>query len=1396
METVVFQHLTTTHFTALCNKVPNEKKSISCVTLYGRTADGKSVAAHVKDIEPYGFFKVTKKWWDTHRKCICEYTKWYIANDKMTSLKKFSEDSPHPECFYREKIIKDWLPAKLHLTVYEVEGYGIRNVHEGPPDKFIKITTSNSNTLRAMVKCLRNPNSAHVLISDFYEKLKNMAKPRPKKGFKETMEAWKKRWDTYLPMPELPTKHTWDPVKDPVEMFETHVKDTLVYHIDNDLPSCGWLRVKGERTEEKDLRSTCDIDFNVRFVNKEDNPPQLMAPYKILSYDIESQPHVVEGQTETLFPEPLRDPILCIGVCVFNMTDGLFQQYCFMWEPDGVPCVSYPALSESDQTDDYHSETTDVRSFRSEYDMLLAFSNFIQDEIDPDIISGYNILNFDNVYTIQRAQHLYENLVHGLSSDDKDEIHKAWCWGRQKKKQCFLKKSYKSSNQKGGRESWECRMAGREFMDLMKVVMDDHKLRSYKLDNVAEEFLGTRKISISYDDIPIMQKTPEGRVKLGVYCVKDAYLPCKMLLKMAKVLNAILMAQVTGVSLNTILNGGQQVRTVSLMLQKCKQRFDVGGHRWFLPDENKPPMTGGFEGAVVITPIQGFYSEPVATLDFASLYPSIMRAYNMCFSTIIASPKEALKRGFKWTSDMEKPTFRPVRKFDYPEGGAFEYVDNPDDICFITADKRQGILPEILAELLNSRKATKKLMKSHAEGSMEYAVCDGRQLALKVCANSVYGFTGATYGFLPDKRIASSVTRVGRAMANETKFMCEDRYKEYGVRVVYGDSVSGDTPLLLMKNNKIFIENIKCLQIDETPTFTWTERGWTKIKNKICHKLSEEKKMLKVHTHTGIVKCTSDHSLVGASGNAMFPKDVVVGETELMQSWPLDYRRVNECVLDTVMSVDFAKVLGMFMVNGWIVRGTGETWGINSSDISILYRYQRLLDHIFPRIGFIILEGRRMNGFPDTYDLTLSLFLRPDEVYSNFMEQWKTICYHGDDKIVPECILNSPTNIGSAFLSGLNEANGTSSEISQKGTIACLGVYTLLKSLGHDVVVDDCLDNPGIYSLRCSTLKKPNVIKKIVEIPYEKYVYDLTTENHHFQAGVGNIIVHNTDSVFVHLPKTLCDGANKQEIVERANQIGKEMAKMCTKAFLPPNDLEFEKIYYPLLLKGKKRYAGYKYEPGKAPNLDVKGFECVRRDYAPIVSRTQKEIFVLLCKENDIEGAVRHARQTVVKLLEGKVPLEDLILSKQLSKPPEQYKNPQPHVELTKYLRKILPPTQAPKTGDRIDYIIKPGIGKTCTRAAQPSDVTNGICSVDNRWYLNNQLKEPLTRVFDMVIDNAADIFKVDKIQAPPVCSGSMFSSWKGQQTKRTRGASVTNTVNVKRRKTGPKKKLDIKNFF
>tara|TARA_Y100001954_G_C15780205_1_gene589380 strand:- start:1016 stop:1873 length:858 start_codon:yes stop_codon:yes gene_type:complete len=283
----------------------------------------------------------------------------------------------------------------------------------------------------------------------------------------------------------------------------------------------------------------------------------------------------------------------------------------------------------------------------------------------------------------------------------------------------------------------------------------------------------------------------------------------------------------------------------------------------------------------------------------------------------------------------------------------------------------------------------------------------------------------------------------------------------------------------------------------------------------------------------------------------------------------------------------------------------------------------------------------------------------------------------------------------------------------------------------------------------------------------------------------------------------MCDtNCSREELIKKVDKIGDEMGKFCTQAFLPPNDLEYEKFYFPILLKGKKRYAGHKFEPGLAPKLDVKGFECVRRDFAPIVSLTQKKVLVRLCKENDVQGAIQLARDVVLKLLSNEVPIEQLTMSKQLTRRPEDYKNPAPHTELAKRLQATQPAHIAPKTGDRIDFLIRPGFKgeKTFMRSVSPEDVREGRALVDTRWYLTNQLQQPLQRIFEMLMDNSEDIFKINMVRKPKNISSSMMRNFviMSEITKEKHKRTRREEEHIQRR---PKKKkktslVNIASFF
>jgi DNA polymerase delta subunit 1 len=1063
---LVFQHTSTARWRA-------EDGTLE-VVLYGRTAQGASVALRVSGCSAYGFISGAAV--DAaFRRHVATLVQWQMSLQRSEqSCRRYKDE--HGEDKPSHKVYRAWsgffFPQSETADVSwsRCSGFNIRRVVDGVPPVAWKFSTTRYDVWRALLSVFRDPGAFRMRIETFHKKMSSLYLACSDGGH---------------PVSRMPSRPVFVALHD-IELYETMFKPELVWMVDRELPACSWMCVD-DFTSVSPKKTFCTGEYACASdaVRPVAEPPIPLAPLRVVSYDIEAVPYVNPSTGECEFPDPGRDIISTIGVTSFDMVSSVFVQDVFMLEVEGQPqCEQLPPLSDEARTDEYDPSATRVHSFLDELAMLRAFAAYIR-EYDPEIITGYNVLNFDNVYLLKRIRALC-----GCGVEDAcDRCAAARTFSRVARP-TRLKKRYTHTKQRGGQETWEASIEGRDWMDVYRVVMTDHKLRSYKLDNVCQELLGTKKIAIAYDDIPTYQQTPEGRVFLSQYCVKDAWLPCQIIVKRCKLVNAVQMSQVTGVQLTDILHRGQQIRTMVLMLRflKGRCRRDPSHPRWFLPDEsNKAAVVNeGFEGAVVITPKPGFYQTPVVTLDFASLYPSIMRAYNMCFSTLVPSWSLAQQRQLKWTPEThgikdpahpDYPEVRPVRSFDYPEGGRFEYKLQKTDVCFVTTKKRVGILPEILEALLSERKRVKKLRKKYGEKSMDYAVLDGRQLALKVCANSVYGFTGAGKGYLGEKRIASSVTRVGRGMANHTKFMCEDKYKEHGLEIVYGD----------------------------------------------------------------------------------------------------------------------------------------------------------------------------------------------------------------------------------------------------------------------------------------------------------------------------------TDSVFANIPASMCDtNCSREELIAKVDKIGDEMGKFCTQAFLPPNDLEYEKFYYPILLKGKKRYAGHKFEPGLAPKLDVKGFECVRRDFAPIVSATQKEVLIRLCKHNDVQGAINYAREAVVRLLENRVSVEELTMSKQLTRPPDQYKNPAPHTELAKRLQATQPAHIAPKTGDRIAFVIRPGFRgeKTCMRSVTPDDVRNGVAAADTRWYLSHQLEKPLRRIFEMVMDNADDIFRVTSVRAAAVTSVPMMRNFI-QTTGRVRAAPKPEPVvyhKKKRRKTTAS--VDITSFF
>eukprot|EP00452_MALV-II_sp_L67-6_P000218 gene218-46_t len=501
------------------------------------------------------------------------------------------------------------------------------------------------------------------------------------------------------------------------QTYETNVPFALRFMIDQGLQGASWCSLGINQFTARDPQKcvgTCQIELDAHFQHLVPAADQSsIAPLRILSFDIECWNQFGKG-----FPEAKINPVIQIAAEVKEVGSKDKNYTQVVWTLDSCGDIG----------------DTEVMSFEDEREMLNSFSEFIR-TIDADFLTGYNIINFDIPYLLERAATL--------------EIQQPFCeLGRLLKHQCRIREW----TTPGGQQQKEIQMAGRIIFDMYTVIRKEHGLRSYTLNFVSSNFLGDQKEDVHYSVIGTLHTgNAETRRRLAVYCLKDAKLPLRLMDKLCCLYNYVEMARVTGTPINFLLNRGQSIKVFCQILRKAK------ASNYIVPARKIEENSGQFEGATVLEPKTDFYNKPIATLDFASLYPSIMMAHNLCYCTLI-------------------PPHR-IRGGEVEGLSAEDYTVTPCNNYFVKPSKRRGLLPRILEELLTARKKAKKEMAQEQDG-FKKAVLNGRQLALKISANSVYGFTGAQVGMMPCLEISSSVTAFGRTMIEHTKAMVEEKYQK------------------------------------------------------------------------------------------------------------------------------------------------------------------------------------------------------------------------------------------------------------------------------------------------------------------------------------------------------------------------------------------------------------------------------------------------------------------------------------------------------------------------------------------------------------------------------------------------------------------------------------------
>jgi DNA polymerase elongation subunit (family B) len=553
-----------------------------------------------------------------------------------------------------------------------------------------------------------------------------------------------------------------------------------------------------------------------------------------------------------------------------------------------------------------------IETAETESDLLLQWMTLIQNE-NPDIIIGYNIFGFDYEFIFQRAK---ENEI-------LDEFMK---FSRIENELSYVQESYNAGNggicpeklentkvvlASGEYDLRYFRMTGRLQIDMYTYFRRDFNLSSYKLDDVAGQYISDDvcKIVHNEDDagnettelysrnlmglnigdfihIEITEFTTdyyndgqkfkvvnikpnvevrevvkgkevlnkyniivvEGRheivskksIKWGMakdnvspqdifrlsfgssadraivakYCIQDCNLVHHLMNKIDVITGYIEMSRICSVPISYLVFRGQGIKLTSYVAKKCREKNTL------MPDLEKSYENDGYEGAIVLPPKCSMYMDnPVACVDYSSLYPSSMISQNYSHDSKVWTKEYdndgnlIRETGEKNEEDVYIYDNLPDYTYIHIEFDNFKYLRDPSKpsakavktkvgkivCCWAQLpDNQKSIMPSILEELLKARSDTRKMIKTESDPFMQN-ILDKRQLGYKVTANSLYGQCGARTSTFYEKDVAASTTATGRMMITYAKEMIEKVYQmEYetechGVVKCNAEYIYGDT---------------------------------------------------------------------------------------------------------------------------------------------------------------------------------------------------------------------------------------------------------------------------------------------------------------------------------------------------------------------------------------------------------------------------------------------------------------------------------------------------------------------------------------------------------------------------------------------------------------------------
>ncbi len=570
-----------------------------------------------------------------------------------------------------------------------------------------------------------------------------------------------------------------------VEVYETNVDVETRFSLDSGIRCGHWLEVPHGNDDKvpldaADRQSGCDVELGCTWDGHvllcHDQPVLVHAftegprwsglpPLKMLSLSLDRYPTSLPDSAWADKGEDCPDPIRMVGA-VFTYENGGGGPHShakiLMLNTEGLGTLAASARGTS------MGGGWATRLYDSEKALLQAVEDLVLRE-DPSMLTGFDVGETLKVL-LGRAEALK---MRGYGAFSRRKHVKVTVKDQQSYGAKWVKSKARMSAT-SNQEWTEVHCPGRVVLDPMRVIQMGEALRLYTIGSIAMHVLRQtfevlapkqREALLASDNRLHWNRAMQAGLS-------PALLALDVLSKKNGVAELVEVARVTGLPLANVYIRGQMARVTSLL------QIHATRHGVVIPTSTVGALdkTTLAQCALLLDPSHptpsnpdsigtvGLHTDPVAVLDFRSLYPSIMVEHNLCYSTLVQDPRQV--------QDMDKASL----------------FTTPMDAQFVSTGTRQGVVPRLLADLLQARRHAQGELKDPRVSAGEKRVLDARQKAFKLAANAVYGFTGANVNPLFSRELGDSVLALGREYMSRIIQLVGRDFPQ--LQVVYGDTDS------------------------------------------------------------------------------------------------------------------------------------------------------------------------------------------------------------------------------------------------------------------------------------------------------------------------------------------------------------------------------------------------------------------------------------------------------------------------------------------------------------------------------------------------------------------------------------------------------------------------------